>query len=295
MDEVIHLASDEEGSQDERGSAPSRNGLSRPSRRAALAAQERILQGGKRNPDERGSDEELSEDGEEAATGDEEVEGGSNAGDKVDSVPMSAYELGRLQNIEQNNAVLESLGLLNSNASALAGGQAAATPAPKRSRPASSAAKHARSARLAPHAQLSGGSSGRSAKRATEDISSSASLSDSDSEAAETGKSRAAPSRSEQKRPLGSSPASSSAAAAEAVARDLFELLAGGSGAGKMITLGDLLRVSREMRLGFPTDDLPDMIQLFDGSAKGGLDFREFVGVVQMAAEAPAKSKSAKA
>lgn len=238
-DEVIDLESEVMEQENEgtvslhAGSAPSRPGSSRPSRRAALAAQERIQQVGKKNPDEYGSDQELSEseDGEEGATSDND--GSSNAGDEIDgaSAPLSAYELQRLQSIEGNNAKLRELGLLE-EAPAPAARHPAATPKTKHSRPGPSAAPRPRRARL---------------------------------------------------------PASSTAldANAKVVARDFFELLAGDT-AGRMITVRDLKRVSTEMRLGLASADLADMIQLFDGSAKGGLDLDEFVGVVQMTGEVTA-------
>jgi len=259
-DEVVDLVSEEE--RPAQGKQPA--STSRPTRRAAQVAGERMQQQGRRNP-AAGSDEEEESD----ASGGEEASGSSDAeGASVPVAPLSEYEVERQHNMHANKAELHRLGLDSAKA--------------KRPRPAAKGPVRKPTARPSPGA----GPSGASPSSSTDEEEEEEDLSDSDPDSVPSAGPARKGGRTVQRRSSGEplrSPASSAAsdAAADAAALGLFEVLTGKSGKGSLLRREDIRRVSQEMRLDIPHEYLEEMIVVFDEGGKGGLTFREFASVVQ--------------
>lgn len=286
---MIEVGSEEEAARGTQGRVGSR-----PTRRAARAAHQRMLEAESRQKEARGSDDES--EGEESENGlssegeSSSVEGSGRADET--SASLSAYELERQRNILANQSELLRLGL--------AGGEP--SPKPRRkpglnkaaaSRSAEAPVRRARSARLTPATKPS-----RSTMRSNQDLSHSSSQSDMEEELPSTlknGKSNGSgEARSQQKRPLGAMLAAQAAvdAAAEEQALSLFEVIRRSSGRNGLLRMEDIRYISNDLRLGLTEDDMREMIDLFGGSSTGGLTFREFFSVVQLTGIATKATKA---
>lgn len=278
-DEVIDVASD--------GDSNAGKARSRPTRRAAVVATEKMQQTNRGHPAAEGSDEEEGEGESDNPSGssDEALDSGEVDGAAVASAqPLSAYEIERQQNIASNNAELSRLGLAGGSQSA-AQRSTAGGPKPKRacSDASSSRAPVARWSRRAEPQQA------RDAGHAEKEGDDSLSDSDADAEPVNESVDTRQGVRTVHRQPraeerAAAKPATSAPTTDEALS--LFEAIVprdGGSALAKILRYEDLARMSTEMRLGLPEEGLRDMIDLFDASGKCGLTFTEFASVVQMA------------